>query len=94
MLDWKETMEQIRGIEPPENLDGCYTNLTKLRRLMMTKPTGVDAKYCHDCAVEVLGWMRRNKEAIKEDKSYDIRSFSSALWDLIGILDDTNWFNW
>ena len=40
MLDWNDTMEQIRGIEPPEDLDGCYTNLRKLHRLMQTKPTG------------------------------------------------------
>lgn len=94
MLDWKETMEQIRGIEPPEDLDGCYTNLRKLQRLMQTKPTGVNAKYCHDCAVEVLGWMRRNKETMWKDKSYDARALSELVWALIGIIDDTNWFNW
>ena len=94
MLDWNETMEQIRGIEPPEDLDGCYTNLRKLNRLMKTKPKGVNAKYCHDCAVEVLGWMRRNKETMWKDKSYDAKALTAVIWDLIGIIDDTNWFNW
>lgn len=90
MSAWNDSLGN-ESITAPECLDDCIRNLRRLRKRYKKKLNSGDAWYVHECAVEILAWMRNNRETLYQDLSYNPRALTDAVWELIGMLDSTTW---